>query len=97
MTFISHVIEIKGMVAGFKNGATEVAVLSNVSGTVRASEMVSIIGANGSGKSTLLRTIAGLIPPLGGDLELYGMDLREYSRTELAMKYHLLQPVQHCL
>ena len=31
-------------------------------------------GPNGAGKSTLLMTLAGLIPPLGGAVELAGQD-----------------------
>ncbi len=34
-----------------------------------AGEAVIVTGANGSGKTTLLRTIAGLAPPLAGDVE----------------------------
>ncbi|GAB3035548.1 ATP-binding cassette domain-containing protein [Parafrigoribacterium mesophilum] len=35
---------------------------------VAAGDAVVVTGANGSGKSTLALTIAGLIPPIGGDL-----------------------------
>jgi energy-coupling factor transporter ATP-binding protein EcfA2 len=34
-----------------------------------AGEVVIVTGANGSGKTTLLRTIAGLVPPLAGQVE----------------------------
>ncbi len=39
---------------------------------VRAGERIGIVGPNGAGKTTLLRTIAGELPPLGGDLALWG-------------------------
>lgn len=39
-----------------------------VSGTFCAGSMTAIIGANGTGKSTLLKTIAGLLPPIAGEL-----------------------------
>jgi iron complex transport system ATP-binding protein len=32
----------------------------------RPGEIVALIGPNGAGKTTLLKTVAGLIPPLGG-------------------------------
>ena len=39
-----------------------------VSGTFFTGSLTAIIGANGTGKSTLLKTIAGLLPPVAGDL-----------------------------
>ena len=33
----------------------------------------ALIGTNGSGKSTLLKTIVGLLPPMGGQLSIFGM------------------------
>ncbi|MFD2786718.1 ABC transporter ATP-binding protein [Hymenobacter rubripertinctus] len=38
-------------------------------------ELVCLLGPNGAGKSTLLRTLAGLQPPLGGQLRLGDQEL----------------------
>ncbi len=35
-------------------------------------DLVVLIGTNGSGKSTLLKTLAGLLPALGGKLSVLG-------------------------
>ena len=40
-----------------------------------ATGFTALLGPNGTGKSTLLHTVAGLLPPLGGRVELDGTEL----------------------
>ncbi|UOG73313.1 ABC transporter ATP-binding protein [Hymenobacter tibetensis] len=47
-------------------------------------ELVCLLGPNGAGKSTLLRTLAGLQPPLSGQLHLADTALSSLSATERA-------------
>jgi branched-chain amino acid transport system ATP-binding protein len=49
--------------------------LWDVSLTVGARELVSVVGPNGSGKTTLVNAIAGLLPARGGRLRFAGEDL----------------------
>jgi len=42
--------------------------LSNITLTVSAGEIVTVIGPNGAGKTTLLRVLLGLIPPNAGSI-----------------------------
>ncbi|TCL03524.1 MULTISPECIES: metal ABC transporter ATP-binding protein [Sodalis] len=39
-----------------------------LNGTFETGSLTAIIGANGTGKSTLLKTLAGLLPPVAGNL-----------------------------
>jgi NitT/TauT family transport system ATP-binding protein len=47
-------------------------VLDNIDLTLRAGEIVGLLGRSGSGKSTLLRIVAGLAPPAGGEVRYRG-------------------------
>jgi len=47
----------------------------DISLTVAAGQIISIIGANGAGKSTTLRSVAGLMPPSKGRIEFMGRDI----------------------
>jgi branched-chain amino acid transport system ATP-binding protein len=49
--------------------------LRDVSLTVYAGEVVTLIGANGAGKSTALRAVAGLIHPKTGRVRFDGTDI----------------------
>jgi zinc transport system ATP-binding protein len=53
-------------------------VLRGVDLTVQQGEFVAILGANGSGKSTLVRTLMGLVPPVRGDVSLFGTALSRF-------------------
>jgi branched-chain amino acid transport system ATP-binding protein len=61
-------LEIVGLSSGYGGPA----VLKDVSLHVGVGEIVAVVGANGAGKSTLLNTVAGLLRPLGGVVQLNG-------------------------
>jgi ABC-type polysaccharide/polyol phosphate transport system ATPase subunit len=50
----------------------EIEALKDVSFAVRHGTVLGILGANGAGKSTLVRTLAGILPPTRGRVEVHG-------------------------
>jgi teichoic acid transport system ATP-binding protein len=50
----------------------EIEALRGVSFEVEHGKVLGVVGANGAGKSTLVRTIAGILPPTSGRIEVNG-------------------------
>jgi simple sugar transport system ATP-binding protein len=65
------VLELTGVSKHF--GAIQA--LTNVSLTLRAGEVVGLMGDNGAGKSTLVKIIAGNFPPSGGTMKIAGREV----------------------
>lgn len=81
---MSVLLECKDLVVGYDKPIVE-----NVNLTVEEGEIVALLGGSGCGKSTLLRTITGLLPPLSGEVLLFGeslYDLPLEGRAELLMR-----------
>ena len=73
-------LEARNLSAGYPGRA----VLADVSLAARPGRELALLGPNGCGKSTLLRTMAGLMPPLGGEVLLDGR--RDYSPRQAAQR-----------
>jgi ABC-type polysaccharide/polyol phosphate transport system ATPase subunit len=50
----------------------EIEALKHVSFEVPEGQVLGVVGANGAGKSTLMRTVAGILPPNSGRVEVHG-------------------------
>ncbi|HAX73718.1 MAG TPA: ABC transporter ATP-binding protein [Firmicutes bacterium] len=53
-------------------------------------KVTMIIGSNGCGKSTLLKTIARIITPKKGDIDLNGVNIKKQAPKEIAKKMAVL-------
>ena len=72
------VVECRGLSVGYGGKP----VLSGIDLRIDRGELVALLGGSGSGKSTLLRTMIGLLPPLEGEVRLFGQDLYALSIDE---------------
>lgn len=68
MTGGEAVLDVRELVAGYDG----VAVVHGLDLHVDRGEVVALLGANGAGKTTTLLTISGLLPRLGGSVEVLG-------------------------
>src|SRR3569832_1528622 len=64
-------IRVRDLVVGFGRQT----VLDHLSRDVRRGEILGLVGASGGGKSVLMRTIIGLIPKQGGEIEVMGQPI----------------------
>ncbi|WBB70377.1 ABC transporter ATP-binding protein [Micromonospora sp. WMMD812] len=78
------VLELRDVHRTHGADAAAVHALRGVSVTVRAGELVAVMGPSGSGKSTLLALAGGLDSPTAGDVRVEGQPLAALDRRSLA-------------
>ena len=75
-------LEVKNLDAGY--GYLQI--LRSVSLNIEKGEYVCIVGPNGAGKSTTMKTIAGLIPPMGGSIFFNGENIAGLPASQITKK-----------
>ncbi|MFC7406731.1 ABC transporter ATP-binding protein [Georgenia alba] len=88
----AEMLEVAGLNKTYHSAQGDVEAIRDLTFSVRAGEMVCIVGPSGAGKTTLLRCLSGLLPPSGGTVTLEGqqvtgppkgmaMVFQEYARS----------------
>jgi iron complex transport system ATP-binding protein len=69
--------------------------LRDVSLDVARGSIVGLLGPNGSGKTTLLRVLAGILPPLTGQVLVDDRPIERLTRRELARRIAVVPQETH--
>jgi iron complex transport system ATP-binding protein len=65
-------------------------IVDGISLAIPSGKMTVLVGANGSGKSTLLSTIARLLKPLGGSVQLDGKAIHQQPTKAVSRQLGIL-------
>jgi ABC-type branched-subunit amino acid transport system ATPase component len=82
------VLRVQRMRAGYGKKT----VLEEVTLEVHQGEIVALLGINGAGKSTCLKSLAGMLPPQGGDIYLDGARINSRGPAQNARAGLVLVP-----
>lgn len=87
---MTPILQLQHLQTGYSERTGRTILSQDLHLNLYASEVTMLMGKNGSGKSTLLHTIAGLLPPLRGQVLLSGKDLAQLSLHEQALQMSLV-------
>jgi simple sugar transport system ATP-binding protein len=91
MTTSNHpVVELRDIVKTFGR----VVALAGVSMSVRAGEVMCLLGDNGAGKSTLIKVLSGVYPPTSGQILLHGRPMT-FDSPRAAQRHGIATVHQH--
>jgi len=77
--YIMPVITVSHLSKQFR----EISAVNDLSFSVNETDVYGFLGQNGAGKSTTIRMLLTLIEPSGGEIEMFGMNLRTHRKEIL--------------
>ncbi len=81
---MSSLVTIRNLTKTYRRGPEEVQVLHGLDLEIPHGDFVALMGPSGSGKTTLLNLIGGLDTPTGGEIEIEGARIDQFSDGQLA-------------
>lgn len=82
------------LTTGYCHGSRQSIVGRGLEGSLPRGTLTVLLGTNGAGKSTLLRTLAGLQPPLAGEIFWEGNSLASLTPEERAKRLSIVLTVR---
>lgn len=80
----SDLIRLDHLTTGYRLGRGARTISTDLTLSIPAGSLVMLMGPNGSGKSTLMHTMAGLTPPLSGEIHISSRRLTGLPAGEMA-------------
>jgi ATP-binding cassette subfamily B protein len=74
----------------FRYPGSPVDTLNDVEMTIRAGEVVALVGENGSGKTTLAKLLAHLFRPVSGEILWDGVDLKNLNPADVQQQISII-------
>ena len=84
-------IKLTNLEAGYKQKNP---VLSAINTQIEAGNIYGLLGSNGVGKTTLLHTIAGVLEPLSGEVDVMGHTPSAHTRQFFEQIYYITDEVE---
>lgn len=76
---MTAMIEVKNLTMGYGSYVLQ----QNANFVVNRGDIFIIMGGSGCGKSSMLRVLTGLLPPLGGDVIIDGVNIAKASAAQM--------------
>lgn len=84
-------IKLTNLVAGYKQKNP---VLSAINTQIEMGNIYGLLGSNGVGKTTLLHTIAGVLDPLSGEVDVMGHTPSAHTRQFFEQIYYITDEIE---